>query len=497
MVGVGLDHDRAAGREGAGGVAAGDAEREREVAGREDGDRAERDLAAGAGRGAAGVGGRRPAWSMTTSRKRALVDDVGEDPQLVGGAGELAGEPGRRRARSPRRPRRSAPPRGTRRRRRRRAAALRASRGRRAHPGWHGRRGPPCPPRRCRPRRRPARGLRRYGDHGSGRVPCCSSVRGSRGTAGEAAPAFCGTPCGGATGGLRGGGALPCAGGAGGSSPRRQYCDHLSYCPEGAAAVADRVLLRRRQLRRGRVRRRRGRRSGRSRSRSCRAAPGRAAREHARRRPTPGRRGARARRRRRTRAPRLVDVGELAEHQFQVGWSSPCLPAQRADRMPGMPFSASTVRARVVGDGGQPGVRGDRAGLEQRVVRERAARLGTSGASGNSSSPTSSPLKPASARMRLSSATLCAFRVASTTRGAWHPPASELPLRAACCRRVSSAQPAVPRSSRLFSSVRGERLALGGALHLHEVPGRRCRPRSCRSRPSSLPRSRGRAAARR
>jgi len=103
-----------------------------------------------------------------------------------------------------------------------------------------------------------------------------------------------------------------------------------------------------------------------------------------------------------------------------------------------MPLSAFTVRPESSENGGQAGVRGDRPRLKQRVVREVLPVSATSGASGNSSRPTSSPPNPASARMRLSSATLCAFRVASTTRrpaggvraiGVWGVPGSTVSPR--------------------------------------------------------------------
>lgn len=93
VVGVGLDDDRAAGRQGARGVAAGHGEGQREVAGRVDGDDAQRDLVA------AQVGARnglRVGVGVVDDHieERALVHDVREGPQLEGGTGQLAGEPG-------------------------------------------------------------------------------------------------------------------------------------------------------------------------------------------------------------------------------------------------------------------------------------------------------------------------------------------------------------------------------------------------------------------
>ena len=88
---VALDHDRAAGGQRGGGVAAGGGEGEREVAGAEDGDRAERD---------------HPLADVGARQRRAVrhgrVDadaevvtsayDVGEHPQLAGRATDLAGD---------------------------------------------------------------------------------------------------------------------------------------------------------------------------------------------------------------------------------------------------------------------------------------------------------------------------------------------------------------------------------------------------------------------
>ena len=86
---VGLEDHRAAGGEGRGGVAARRREGQREVAGAEDGDRAQRDLAladVGAGQRRAVRQGRVDADAAEV----ALADHVGEEAQLAGGAGAFA-----------------------------------------------------------------------------------------------------------------------------------------------------------------------------------------------------------------------------------------------------------------------------------------------------------------------------------------------------------------------------------------------------------------------
>ena len=89
---VGLDHDGAAGGERGGGVTARDGEGQREVAGTEDRDRAQRDPAL------ADVGtGERCAVRQRRvdpgADPAALADQGGEQAQLVGGAGQLAADP--------------------------------------------------------------------------------------------------------------------------------------------------------------------------------------------------------------------------------------------------------------------------------------------------------------------------------------------------------------------------------------------------------------------
>ena len=90
---MGLEDHGAAGGEGGGGVSARRREGQREVAGTEDGHGAERDLAladVGARQGSAVRQGRVDADAAEV----ALADHVGEEPELAGGAGPLALQPG-------------------------------------------------------------------------------------------------------------------------------------------------------------------------------------------------------------------------------------------------------------------------------------------------------------------------------------------------------------------------------------------------------------------
>ncbi len=116
-----------------------------------------------------------------------------------------------------------------------------------------------------------------------------------------------------------------------------------------------------------------------------------------------------------------------------------------------MPFSASTVRPESSETAGSPVCAAIARALSSALSANVAPVSGTSGASGNSSRPASWPAKPASARMRLSSATLCAFRVARTTRaGLGLGPTQGCRLQAG----QLGAMRTTPRSSRLFSRAR-------------------------------------------
>ncbi|GAC1359529.1 MAG: hypothetical protein NVSMB3_07080 [Acidobacteriaceae bacterium] len=90
MCGMGFDDDGIAGGESRGGVSAGDREGEREVAGAEDGDGtegAEHRAKVWFGGRASGVGG-----IDAGVNPGALFDELREEPELAGGAGDLADE---------------------------------------------------------------------------------------------------------------------------------------------------------------------------------------------------------------------------------------------------------------------------------------------------------------------------------------------------------------------------------------------------------------------
>ncbi|CAB5011029.1 unannotated protein [freshwater metagenome] len=116
------------------------------------------------------------------------------------------------------------------------------------------------------------------------------------------------------------------------------------------------------------------------------------------------------------RAPRLESATSAScpSRSSRLAWSSPCRPAQRADSTPGIELRASTHSPLSSAMAGSPvwalRARALSSALPAKVVSVSA----TSGAS--SGSGTSSTRRPESASMRPSSATLCALRVASTTR---------------------------------------------------------------------------------
>ncbi len=90
---VGFEDHGAAGGEGGGGVTTRRREGEREVAGTEDGDGAQRDLALADVRPGCG-GAVREGGVDADAAVVALADHCGEEPELGGGAGAFAGEAG-------------------------------------------------------------------------------------------------------------------------------------------------------------------------------------------------------------------------------------------------------------------------------------------------------------------------------------------------------------------------------------------------------------------
>src|SRR6185312_463996 len=149
--------------------------------------------------------------------------------------------------------------------------------------------------------------------------------------------------------------------------------------------------------------------------------------------------------------------------------------------MPGMPLSASTVRPESSETAGRPVYAAIARALSSALSANVLPVSATSGTPGNSSRPTSSPAKPVSARMRLSSATLCAFLVASTTRRCRGGYGGSSPRTLAATEGLGL-QGYVLQAGQLRAAGRaqveqavqqraGKRLALGGALDLDEVPG--------------------------
>ncbi|MSV72895.1 MAG: hypothetical protein F2881_06245 [Actinobacteria bacterium] len=116
------------------------------------------------------------------------------------------------------------------------------------------------------------------------------------------------------------------------------------------------------------------------------------------------------------RAPRLASATSAIcpSSSSRLARSSPCRPAQRADSTPGMAFSASTHSPLSSAMAGRPVCALRARALSSALPAKEVSVSATSGAS--SGSGTSSTARPESASMRPSSATLCALRVASTTR---------------------------------------------------------------------------------
>ena len=128
--------------------------------------------------------------------------------------------------------------------------------------------------------------------------------------------------------------------------------------------------------------------------------------------------------------------------------SSPWPPAQRADSTPGIPFSASTHSPESSATAGLPVCATTARAFSRAFSVNVAPVSATSGMSGYSLRSVTLTSTLLAARMRRSSASFLALRVARIR------PASVMSPARRCCSRVSSAHPATPRSS---SSSRSSR----------------------------------------
>src|SRR5215469_6319859 len=90
----------------------------------------------------------------------------------------------------------------------------------------------------------------------------------------------------------------------------------------------------------------------------------------------------------------------------------------------------------------------------------------TSGAPGNDSRPTRPSAKPAASRMRESSEIFPAFRVASTRRGA-----TGSAIKGFLLQPGKLPAPRLGQVEQRGQHRAAKRLAFGGALDLHELPG--------------------------
>ncbi len=237
--------------------------------------------------------------------------------------------------------------------------------------------------------------------------------------------------------------------------------------PEGPAAVADGILLGRRQLRGGAhlALRNEDRVVAETvRPPAWRSTPRRGGpRRRARRRP-----GGPARRRRRSARCGAASgtSPSWSSSSSRFATSSPCPPDHRAENTPGAPPSTSTQMPESSASAGSPVARATARALirafSAKVTPSRDAALGAVTEIEHLGD------QAGSATILRNSSTLCALCVASTIRAALMRSAS-----AALCSAARSAQPATPRSSSASSSRSVERRALGGALHLDERPRRR------------------------
>src|SRR6478735_7264969 len=132
-----------------------------------------------------------------------------------------------------------------------------------------------------------------------------------------------------------------------------------------------------------------------------------------------------------------------------------------------MPLSASTASPESSATAGWPVAAATARALSSAFSWKLRPVSATSGTSGNSSTPTRSTASPASARIRLSSTTLCALRVARTTVGRDATARSAREGRALERGQVGAA--AGGEVEQRVEHLAVKRLGLGGALDLDEA----------------------------
>src|SRR3984957_2136527 len=148
-----------------------------------------------------------------------------------------------------------------------------------------------------------------------------------------------------------------------------------------------------------------------------------------------------------------------ASTRSRLAWSSPCRPAQRAGSTPGMPFSASTHRPESSATAGRRVKAAMARAFSSAFSSNVAPVSGTSGAPGNSSSPVTLMVVP---RIRDSSRSLASFLVARTTASAG------MAVQGGALQAGQLAAAGHSEVEELAEHVAAERLALRGALDLHE-----------------------------
>ena len=187
-----------------------------------------------------------------------------------------------------------------------------------------------------------------------------------------------------------------------------------------------------------------------------------------------------------------------ASSRSRFASSSPCLPDQRALKMPGMPPITSTASPESSATVGKAGVRGALARLEQRVLVERQTLSGTSTYARRRTCRRSTSTMPATAASRIRCSSTQLLRVArgqqdlhrrasSAERGGERGRLQLGELGAAGDARGRAACPARPGRTRCARRCPAPRRTRRSRY-------RRC---SCRRRPCRPRRSRGRVGVRR